>query len=321
MPEDGVVQIAFDRYLLPRSVTRQSVNIYGADGKPLAVDQAPNVLYDPVARAVTLTRPALDRPWLTPGVPYKLHFSIPKDETDISGLRAIDGATVDPNQPLDYSFFVAPAQGAARSLAQTLGEPESVSFCQDVLPIFASKCSGSKCHSASGAAAASLVLETSDGVRTTALNRLAQGSNVGGLSGTPRAEGTQFGVDMPIIAVDLGPSPPVGSPGNSWLMYKIDLAETPANPGARSPYACAGGADRTAKQATDFLPLSPVLTTGSPSERSILSDLVLGREMPYPVLEPTAYDERPLTFQERETVRMWIARGAETPDCGVCGFR
>lgn len=298
MPEDGVVQIAVDRYLLPLYVTRQSVSIVDGSGRPLPAELAPNVLYDPIARAVTLTRPALDRPWLTPGVPYKVRLAIPKSEDDVSGLRAIDGATLDPGQPLEYSFFVAKGAGPPRTLAETLGEAESISFCNDVLPIFKDKCGGSACHGSRPGAtplpASGLLLDTPDGIRTTALNRIAQGTNVGSLAGQARAESRQFGVDMPIVAVSVGSSPPVGSPGNSWLIYKIDMADVPADPGTKPPV---------------FAGLAPVIAGTDPREKSILENLVLGSEMPYP-----GYGD-PLTFQERETVRMWISRGAPAPDC------
>ena len=52
-------------------------------------------------------------------------------------------------------------------------------------------------------------------------------------------------------------------------------------------------------------------------ERTLLSDYVLGREMPYPA-PGNAYFSQPLTFQERERIRIWIARGAPVRDCGAC---
>jgi hypothetical protein len=80
---------------------------------------------------------------------------------------------------------------------------------------------------------------------------------------------------------------------------------------------CQGGQAETA-QASPYVPLAPAALEPRDEERAALSDRVLGREMPYPVQQATAYDEEPLTFQERETIRMWIARGALVEDCGAC---
>ena len=72
MPADGAVQIAFDRYLLPATVNRQSVVIVDGANQQLGPDLAPIVLYDPIARPVTLAPPT--QPWLTefdwPGWPF-----------------------------------------------------------------------------------------------------------------------------------------------------------------------------------------------------------------------------------------------------------
>ena len=44
--------------------------------------------------------------------------------------------------------------------------------------------------------------------------------------------------------------------------------------------------------------------------------------MPFPVARPSAYEELPLTFEEREKIRLWIqglAKGSSLPECGGCG--
>ena len=72
-----------------------------------------------------------------------------------------------------------------------------------------------------------------------------------------------------------------------------------------------------------FAPLAPqAQRTADDVERSILSNFILGREMPFPATNPVAYGELPLTFDERETVRIWIknlAPGSAVPECGGCG--
>ncbi|MBX3190223.1 MAG: hypothetical protein KF819_24705 [Labilithrix sp.] len=307
MPADGVVQIAFDRYLNPITVNRQSVVIVDAANQPLAADQAPTVTYDPVARTVTLGPPK--QPWLTEGQPYKVIFAIPEGDSDVGGLRAIDRATLWAGQPLSYAFFVGPP-------ANRPVDPP-VSFCRDVLPIFYAKCNVPTCHGSSDRAAASLVLDTSAGVANTALSRVAQGANTGPLSGagTPPGVGRPFGVDMPLIEP--------GNPGSSWLLYKIELAALPANPAADPGYACTNGLLEP-KVAQDFAPLAPQAQRGADAiERAILSDFILGREMPFPFASVKGYEDAPLTFEERQKIRIWIQnlkKGEGVPECGGCGI-
>jgi len=303
MPADGAVQIAFDRYLLPSTVNRQSLAIVDGSNKALAPEDAPVVLYDPIARTVTLAPPR--QPWLTEGQPYKIILGIPTEDEDTGGLRAIDRAKLFPNQKLEFSFFVGPKKNARI-------EPE-VSFCRDVLPIFTAKCAGSTCHGSGDRAASSLVLDTSAGVGATALNRVAQGSNRGPRAGQVTSSERLFGVDMPIIDP--------GVPGNSWLLYKVELPPPPVAPLASPPYACTNGLLEP-EVTFAFAPLVPNAQRAADDlERSILSDYILGREMPFPVASARAYEELPLTFEEREKIRLWIAglpRGASLPECGGC---
>jgi hypothetical protein len=319
MPPDGVIQIAFDRYLLPSTVTRQSIGILDGNNQPLAVDLAPNILYDPVARTVTLVRPK-SGPWLTPGQPFKILFVLPQSDSDPNGLRAIDQATLDPNQKLEIAFFVAQLEGGSPAAATGVvpGEPSDISFCNDVLPIFALKCSAPSCHGSGNTAAASLILDTSTGVSHTARTRIAQGANTGARADNPEAPGLVFGIDMPIISVDDSKSPPVGDPGNSWLLYKLEMGQSPADAGTRPALVCPSGAD-AGVQTTPYNTLVPTAHLEPDDvERSALANLMKGSPMPYPVLLSTSYVDQPLTFQERETIRMWIARGAHVETCGAC---
>lgn len=302
-PFDGVIQVAFDRYLLPATVTRQSFVLLDGANQPLTADKAAGIVYDPVARTVTLTRPSDN--WLVEGQFYKLVLTLPDGDSDQAGVRAIDRAPLRADQTREFAFVVGPRSAA------TFDPP--VSFCRDVLPIFTAKCNLPTCHGSGDVAAASLVLDTSSGVALTALNRIAQGSNTGGRSVDPPAPGRIFGVDMPIIDP--------GNPGNSWLMYKIDLARPPIKP-SPATYACTNGLREPAAPFT-FQVLAPnARPIADDYERSVLSDFVLGREMPFPVSSPGGYPDEALTFDEREKVRLWIKglpRGASVPECGGCG--
>ena len=309
MPADGVIQIAFDRYLLPSTVNRQSVVIVDGANKSVPPENAPVVTYDPIARTVTLAPPR--QPWLTEGQPYKIILGIPEEGAETGGLRAIDRATLFPNQKLAFAFFVGPKQ----SIPIAPGTTKDVSFCRDVLPIFAAKCSGSTCHGSGDRAASSLVLDTSAGVGATALNRVAQGSNRGPRAGQVTSSELLFGVDMPIIDP--------GSPGNSWLLYKVELPPSPVALQSPPHYACTNGLSGPEADLTlVFTPLvANAQRTADDLERSILSDYILGREMPYPVPRVTAYEEAPLTFEEREKIRLWIQSlpwGQSLPECGGC---
>lgn len=304
MPADGAVQIAFDRYLLPATVNRQSVVLVDGANQQLPPELAPIVLYDPVARTITLAAPK--QPWLVEGQPYKVIVGIPEGDADTGGVRAIDRATLDPAQRRDFAFFVGPKSNKPV-------EPV-VSFCRDVLPIFYAKCATTPtCHVTGERAAASLGLDTSVGVGATALNRVAQGANTGPRAGLVTTSEKKFGVDMPLIDP--------GSPGNSWLMYKIELARLPATQ-QTSPVVCTNGLLETPTTFA-FTPLAANAQRSSDEiDRSILGDYVLGREMPYPTANPGGYADFALTFDEREKVRLWIQqlpRGSSVPECGGCG--
>jgi len=302
MPEDGVITIGFDRYLLPSTVTRQSFALADAYNQSVETDLLPAVTYDPVARTVTLARPFALRPWLTKGLTYKLFLGIPQDDSDnsnVGGVRAIDGATLSPNQVLEFAFNVGEPNGVGS------GEP-TMDLCRDVMPIFTAKCSSSLCHGAGNSAAAGLVLATPAGIAN-AIGRVAHGANTGA-AGVAQSAGSMFGVDMPVIDP--------GNPGNSWLIYKVALAAIPEQPLARPANSC----NAQANAPPPFVPLVAA-TQASDAERAVLANAVLGTAMPYPVSSVTSYAEQALTFDEQEILRSWIAQltpGAATADCSAC---
>lgn len=313
VPSDGVIQLAFDRYLLPSTVTRQSYVIVDNTNRPID-SLALKTVYDPVARTVTILGPnGPGEPWLTPDQVYKLVLPIPTDpKSDLGGFRAIDRAPLGADQKRELVFRAGPPAH------QKQIEPE-VDFCADVFPLFFMKCNSPACHGSSTSAASGLFLGSADGVRQTARGRIAHGSNTAGRANTPETTPSLFGANMPIIAP--------GDPGSSWLVYKLELArERSGDAGPKPELACTPppGAPSIPAAAPPFAALAPVQTSPDDIERAILSDHVLGPEMPYPY-PPETYSEArspyfytPLTFQEREHVRIWIARGAEVRECGSC---
>ncbi|MCA9588024.1 MAG: hypothetical protein KC657_22025 [Myxococcales bacterium] len=340
MPADGVVQIAFDRYLLPRSITRQAVTLVDGNDQVVAPGLAPKVTYDPIARTVTLSSPnPPGQPWLTEGQFYKVRLEIAPGEDDDRGLRAIDRAPLDPNQNRVFGFLVGPPSGAPN--AERGGDP-TVDYCVDIAPIFFTKCNGGTCHGESTGtptARAGLLLATQRGVAETAIGRLAHGTSTTG-STRPSAPLSEFGVDMPLIDP--------GNPGNSFLLYKIELAPPPSfDAGGRDPLACplvvasstdpdageagvgdAGTSEAGAGTSTTIVPAPPPagpyrplsvnLTPADDLERAILSDYIIGREMPYPSANVSVYGQQALTLEEREHLRAWIAQGARLPSAGAC---
>jgi len=291
------IEIAFDRLLNPLAVTRQTFVLQDLFGNFLV----PTPSYDPVSRVVRLC--LTSSPPLQADQSYELTILAPKGPTDPAGLRAIDGALLDPSANPVIEFPVKVGATYTGSDACTGAAP--VDFCSQVLPIFAAKCGTSVCH-AGNLPAAGLLMTTPQGIQSTAVGRVAQGSNTGNNSqSVPPAP--VFGVDMPIITP--------GAPGASWLIYKLLLAEPPAcssTPGA----ACDAGAPGV--QNNRYPLVTPAWSLLSDAERATLSNYVQGREMPYPADPSVPLDAAtsPLTGDELDTVSTWIQQGAGIPGAG-----
>lgn len=279
---DDRIELSFDRFLNPLTVTRQSVALRDAFNQ---APVNPTVSYDPVRRVVTLANPSFGKPWLLAGQPYKVIVSAPASPDDLS-LRAIDGAGL--AKTVVIGFFAAPARGVAP-------EP-TVSFCRDVFPVLRS-CNG--CHGAPAAgqrveAIAGLVLETESGIEATAKNRVAIGTNRGARSAVA-PPGPSFGIDMPIIDP--------GNPGNSYLLYKLVAQPGGATPWTKQP--CPGAA---------VVPKWAVATAprADDAETERLTNVMGGFPMPYA--------REGVSDEELDRLRLWIAQGAKVESCGSgCG--
>lgn len=275
------IQIAFDRLLLSTSAIRQSLVLEDGSGNPLN----PQIAYDPYTRVVTITPPG---PVLPAGQNYRIYITQPTGPKDPNGLRAIDGAPIDPaiRQPL-----IVPVP-ASIPTAPTL---PAIDFCSIILPHVFQHCGGGDCHTQSPPAAG-LLLDNPQDSQATAMNRIAQGSNTGPSLGPNNAPVvTAFGIDMPIIDQN------GADPANSWLLYKILMAkpDTSNDPdgGVPNNYAVA------------WQPLTP-------DERARLASLIPGREMPYPSLKETAETNSiALADGYYEDLSLWIAQGAHVTQC------
>jgi hypothetical protein len=304
------IELAFDRLLNPSLLLRQTFELRDLNGNFLE----PAVAYDPVARVVRICPPDL------PQDRYLINITTPANSQSTGGLRAIDGATLDPTQDPNLcqpyaaingvcvvEFPVASGAAYAGADACPGGGGSSaavppIDFCREVMPIFQSKCGGGACH-AGPLPAAGLSMVTPALLRATALDRVAQGSNTGTRSAAEPQSNT-FGVDMPIV--DTG-----NAPGDSWLVYKLLLASPPAcssTPGATCDAGTPGVVNNRLAVSWNIL---------SDSERQTLSDWVPGREMPFPTDPTLPLGNAPeaLTADEMETVSLWILQGAAVPDC------
>ncbi len=310
LPVDGTIVLQFDRYLNPATITRQSFIVTDASGQPL---QGALVTYDPIALTVSLANPntpgsgtSAATPWLTQGQSYKLFVPVSGSSTDLSGLRAIDNAPLDPaTGPIELAFNVV-AKGAPSST-------KTMRFCGDILPIFANKCSGQLgCHGPDDNAdpAAGMYLTSAEGVAATAIGRISQASNTSGIAGQAVPPNRVFGLNFPIIDP--------GHAATSWLMYKIAMAPAPDNSLVTdAPLKCPDAAGKSAPPQSVGIKTSAY--PPSADEQAVLSDAILGRPMPYPSYGPKpTYATNALDFEERERVRLWIDQGAAVEPCGIC---
>lgn len=342
---------------------RQSFVLRNPDG---SVAASPLVTYDPVLRKVTLANPdPTMQDWLNAGQSYEITFPIPSPGQLENGLLSLDNATLDPSVNSTVGFRVCAGTSTDPCPAPAY-QPPAIDFCNDIQPIFQNQCAAGQCHGAppqgsTTLPAAGLILDTSVGFAATAVGRVAQGSNTGALAGAAQPAGRIWNANMPIVNPN--------NPGDSWLLYKLLLAQP-------SPYCCAtsmppstdagsqdgategGGAEAgteadagagtdagmapcvestVAACETDWLrlqcsssstaptPAQVFATPGLPPvpsltafqqqgdfERGVLSEYILGREMPYPS-SPAPRPERPPTTPRSATTSSNVSNYGSLP--------
>jgi hypothetical protein len=249
LPANGSIQLAFDRLLLPSSITRQTFILQNNT-------LTPGVAYDPVSRVVTIT----PSDPLTPGQTYSLGIGSPQSATDPYGLRAIDGATLDPKSPSLFEFQVV-AAGAPPTPAPTMD------FCNDVFTPALQTCGGTGCHG-SAFPAAGLLLTTAAGVAQTAIGRVARGANTGPHA-TVQPPGLVFGVDMPLIDPGSGAG---GNPADSWLLYKMLMALPAAAPASSCDAGAAASPPSSQGDAGDAGPTTDATALGDAADAASTAD-------------------------------------------------
>ena len=308
LPNNGVIKVAFDRYINPLTMNRQGIALRDLFGN---APDSPIIQYDPVTRTATISNPGPDpNAWLIEGTTYEVSFPIATDDAGSFGLRAIDGATMDPaTQKIAFKVVAADPN--------LVTKPPTIDFCRDIYPLFAARrtdpaqshtqglCSNLHCHSGT-LAATGLQLDLPEGVRHTAIGVEATEATTGALS-VPITAQNSFPVGMPIIDP--------GDPAHSYLIYKLllpDVNGAPDGTGAGFSYTMTCG---TATPPFDYGP-SPQLASADEAQR--LSQFVHGRRMPWgdPIAPGTFTTNggTPLDLDELERVSVWILQGAPVVD-------
>ena len=309
LPNNGVIKVAFDRYINPLTLNRQGIALRDLFGN---APDSPIVQYDPVTRTATISNPGPDPNWLVEGATYELSFPIATDEAGSFGLRAIDGATMDPATPkIAFTVTAAPDGG-------TTPKPPAIDFCTDIFPLFTASrnpsntqglCSNKACHSAqlsaeSNVPATGLVLNSQEGIRHTAIGVEATEATTGALS-VPITAQNSFPVGMPIIDP--------GDPGHSFLVYKLLLPDVNG-----APDGTGAGFSYSGCNATPPFDYGPNPHLASADEANRLAQYIHGRRMPWgdPTPDGLSFTNggTPLTLDELERVSLWILQGAPVVD-------
>jgi len=210
VPINATLQLRFDRYLDPATVSRQAIRVYsGAPDSltPITFD----VSYDPVERVVSYRMPAGVS--FAPEALYQLEVPLAVAADD-QGFRAFDGALLEEGDiPLTTSFLT----GKRAAELPTLPVPTCEQVVTEVFSGLGG-CTNDECHSSEPKqgfdnAPLGLWLDRRVHVRATAVSRVAHQTEVGNRSGAPLQDSQRFGVQMPIIDPR--------NPGNSYLLYKL----------------------------------------------------------------------------------------------------
>jgi len=204
VPRNTPIEIRFDRFLLPKSAVRQSIELYTGARISFVILQP---FYDAVERVVVY-RVASGRA-LLPGVLYHVRLVSPKDSQNGFGFRAFDGAplsTDNKDVSLEWSFLTARAEPAPR-------QPEEPPTCFETWSALGqSGCSKGTCHFGAEAPM-NLRLGSRSGLLSTAIGHVAHEADTGPVAGRPLVDPPRFGTGMPVIDP--------GNPGTSYLLYKL----------------------------------------------------------------------------------------------------
>jgi hypothetical protein len=215
---DTKIEFRFDRFLLPASINRQAIAIYTGTpdnrvGNQLLLD-APAPVYDVVERVVTVTLG--EGEFLQPHTLYTVELLV-RGEGQPYGFRAFDGAPLEPGAtPLRFSFYTSSLNPEDLPATDPNAvEPDPEFTCSDILLWFGTGTNQGQCTACHEGPEAAMGLELLDGsdILSTAWERAAHQTDVGGVTGQTFEDPRRFGVGMPRIDPK--------QPNNSYLLYKL----------------------------------------------------------------------------------------------------
>ena len=301
------IRIRFDRFLLPATVSRQAVCLQPDTADvPYYTKCTKGVFlqpsYDPVRREVVLRQKPGDR--LALGTVYKLTLYKAQIDGDCSadsptacGIRAFDRSSLeapftvllrtvdaDPGTAVDEAAPDVVLCGD-KGVAQALGTTCAYGNCHG--PTNSDTCIPTKAqphpNCAEGLSFYNIQYDSFADTEQTAINRVAHQTQMGESASTPEKTPARFGRAMPLIDAF---SPGVeGSPGNSYVMYKMLVG-----------------------MSIDAAP--PDIKPSDAEVQRLLDSVVVGLPMPPP--DPAT---GPLDAEQLLNISNWIQHGAPMAAC------
>jgi hypothetical protein len=336
-PEDcGVsvhtaIELRFDRYVLPSTAVRQSIQVFSGDeGNAMTFEP----FYDVVERVVVYR--LREGVQYQPGTLYTVRLRRPNKPGDF-GFRAFDGAPLaEDSVPLTYNFVTS------RTVDSAPVDAQQTPNCGDIVNMFRT-CSLS-CHVTNSAPACGqapsapadvdppmqLWLHSPDALSATAIGHVAKQTEVGPRTGVVLQNPLRFGVQMPRIDP--------GQPGNSYLLYKLlrkpeNFSECAVNqpvpllPNARRGELFLGARCGTLTESERLClsdPCGSCYSVELPPGECIVAPVAererlhewfsKGEPMPLDALDATCqFVQRNLTKLDLRVLQRWIADGAQCP--------
>jgi hypothetical protein len=201
VPIGTAIEVRFDRYLLPKSVSRQAVALYTGSVSN-GIFLAP--VYDVLERVVVFRSEYGSQ--LLPGVVYQVALTLPDDDPNGLGIRAFDGAPLEKGRvPLKWSFRTARVASPAAAVTPPATCDDAVKTLVD------GGCA--RCHTGGKDAPLGLSLGSGRALSDTAIAHVAHEASTWATPGSALGDPPRFGTAMTLIEP--------GSPAASYLLYKL----------------------------------------------------------------------------------------------------
>ncbi len=207
VPRDSPILLRFNRYLRPSTAVRQSIRVTTGEADVSSGFFQPE--YDVIERVLVFRRQ--EGALLEPGALYTIELVVPSDMS-VFGLEAFDGAPLAEGVlPLKFDFRAARAEPPMR-------EPPPAREPTPKLGSLLASCTSVACHNSVASAEQDvprmgLDLASPQGLRETAIARVAHQTDLSGKAGVVLESPPRFGVGVPVIDPN--------RPSNSYLLYKL----------------------------------------------------------------------------------------------------